>query len=197
MDTWSAAIMLFFIMDPLGNLPIFMSVLKGIEPRRRRMILVRELLFSLGIMLLFLYSGQAVLDFLNVRQETVSIAGGIILFLIAIRMIFPQPGTATSAQTTTEPFLVPLAIPLVAGPSLLAALILIASQDPTRMADWTFAAGSAWLVTSVILMFSGLFHRLLGERGLIAVERLMGMILVMIAIQMFLDGISSYLEHSL
>jgi multiple antibiotic resistance protein len=197
MDTWSAAIMLFFIMDPLGNLPIFMSVLKGIEPKRQRIILIRELLFSLGIMLLFLYSGQAVLDFLNVRQETVSIAGGIILFLIAIRMIFPQPGTATTTQTITEPFLVPLAIPLVAGPSLLAALILIASQDPTRMADWTLAAGSAWLATSMILMFSGLFHRLLGERGLIAVERLMGMILVMIAIQMFLDGISSYLEHSL
>ncbi len=87
MDTWSAAIMLFFIMDPLGNLSIFMSVLKGIDPRRQRIILIRELLFSLGIMLLFLYSGQAVLDFLNVRQETVSIAGGIILFLIAIQML--------------------------------------------------------------------------------------------------------------
>ncbi|GAB3026711.1 YhgN family NAAT transporter [Bowmanella dokdonensis] len=194
MDTWSAAIMLFFIMDPLGNLPIFMSVLKGIAPKRRRFILARELIFSLGVMLLFLYSGQAVLDFLNVRQETVSIAGGIILFLIALRMIFPQPGGTVSQPLDSEPFLVPLAIPLVAGPSLLAALILIANQDPSRMTDWTIAAGSAWLASSAILMFSGLFHRLLGERGLIAVERLMGMILVMISIQMFLDGIASYLD---
>ncbi|MBT1066066.1 YhgN family NAAT transporter [Bowmanella sp. Y26] len=196
MDTWSAAIMLFFIMDPLGNLPIFMSVLKGIPSRRRRIIVARELLFSLAIMLLFLYSGQAVLDFLNVRQETVSVAGGIVLFLIAIRMIFPQPGGPTGHSSDSEPFLVPLAIPLVAGPSLLAALILIANQDPTRMTDWTIAAVSAWFVSSVILMFSGLFHRILGERGLTAVERLMGMILAMISIQMFLDGIAKYLEHS-
>ncbi|GAA0372568.1 YhgN family NAAT transporter [Bowmanella denitrificans] len=196
MDTWSAAIMLFFIMDPLGNLPIFMSVLKGIPSRRRRYIVARELLFSLAIMLLFLYSGQAVLDFLNVRQETVSIAGGIVLFLIAIRMIFPQPGGPVGHSSDSEPFLVPLAIPLVAGPSLLAALILIANQDPSRMTDWTIAAVSAWLASSAILMFSGLFHRLLGERGLTAVERLMGMILAMISIQMFLDGIAKYLEHS-
>ncbi|MDF2177813.1 YhgN family NAAT transporter [Aliiglaciecola sp. CAU 1673] len=196
MDTWSAAIMLFFIMDPLGNLPIFMSVLKHIEPKRRNIILARELLFSLGIMLLFLYSGQTVLDFLNVRQETVSIAGGIILFLIAIRMIFPAHGSSSVQASDGEPFLVPLAIPLVAGPSLLAALILIASQDPSRMTDWTIATCAAWLASATILMFSGLFHRLLGERGLIAVERLMGMILVMISIQMFLDGIASYLEHT-
>lgn len=196
MDTWSAAIMLFFIMDPLGNLPIFMSVLKHIEPKRRNFILARELLFSLAIMLLFLFSGQSVLDFLNVRQETVSIAGGIILFLIAIRMIFPAHGSSAVQSSDGEPFLVPLAIPLVAGPSLLAALILIASQDPSRMTDWTVATCVAWLASAAILMFSGLFHRLLGERGLTAVERLMGMILVMISIQMFLDGIASYLEHT-
>ena len=90
MDTWSAAIMLFLIMDPLGNLPVFMSVLKSIEPKRRQVILIRELLFALGILFLFLFSGQSVLNFLNVEQETVSIAGGIILFLIALKMIFPS-----------------------------------------------------------------------------------------------------------
>ena len=92
MDTWSAAVMLFLIMDPLGNLPIFMSVLKMIEPKRRRIVLIRELLFALVILYVFLFSGQAVLDFLNVKQETVSIAGGIILFLIALKMIFPKAG---------------------------------------------------------------------------------------------------------
>lgn len=192
MDTWSAATMLFLIMDPLGNLPVFMSILKTIEPKRRKWVLARELAFSLIIMMVFLYSGQAVLDFLNVKQQAVSIAGGIILFLIAIRMIFPQPGGAVVPSNDQEPFLVPLAIPMVAGPSILAALILLANQDPNRMTDWTIALLSAWLVSATILMFSGTLHRLLGERGLTAVERLMGMILIMISIQMFLDGIGNY-----
>lgn len=192
MDIWSAAIMLFLIMDPLGNLPVFMSILKMIEPKRRKIVLARELFISLIILLLFLYSGQGLLNFLNIRQETVSIAGGIILFLIALRMIFPQPGGALGLAVGEEPFIVPLAIPMVAGPSTLAALILLAHQDPSRMTDWTIALCSAWLVTAAILMFSSLFNRILGERGLTAIERLMGMILVMIAIQMFLDGVGEY-----
>jgi multiple antibiotic resistance protein len=196
MDTWSAATMLFLIMDPMGNLPIFMSILKTIEPKRRRIVLIRELLFSLAIMFLFLFSGQAMLDFLNVKQEAVSIAGGIILFLIAIRMIFPQPGGAMPSSSEQEPFLVPLAIPMISGPSILAALILLANQDPSRMTDWSIALLSAWGVSAAILMFSGPLHRLMGERGLTAVERLMGMILIMIAIQMFLDGIGNYFSIS-
>lgn len=192
MDTWSAAITLFLIMDPLGNLPVFMSVLKTIEPKRRRVVLARELLFSLIIMFTFLFSGQIVLDFLNVRQESVSIAGGIILFLIGLKMIFPQPGGVTGLTSGEEPFIVPLAIPLVAGPSVLAALILLANQDHSRMLDWSMALGAAWLASAAILMLSSTFHRLLGERGLIAIERLMGMILIMISIQMLLDGIGKY-----
>ncbi len=192
MDTWSAAVMLFLIMDPLGNLPVFMSVLKTIEPKRQRFILLRELLIALAILFIFLFSGQAVLDFLNVRQETVSIAGGIILFLIALKMIFPTSGNAAGLAVGEEPFIVPLAIPMIAGPSTMAALILLANQNPDRMLDWTLALGAAWSISAVILLFSGLFHKLLGERGLTAVERLMGMILVMIAIQMLLDGVGNY-----
>jgi multiple antibiotic resistance protein len=192
MDTWSAAITLFLIMDPLGNLPVFMSVLKTIEPKRRRIVLARELLFSLIIMFTFLFSGQVVLDFLNVRQESVSIAGGIILFLIGLKMIFPQPGGVTGLTNGEEPFIVPLAIPMIAGPSVLAALILLANQDHSRMLDWSMALGAAWLATATILMLSSTIHRLLGERGLTAIERLMGMILIMISIQMLLDGIGQY-----
>ncbi|MFQ3236770.1 MAG: multiple antibiotic resistance protein [Paraglaciecola sp.] len=192
MDTWSVAITLFLIMDPLGNLPVFMSVLKTIEPKRRRFVLIRELLFSLIIMLGFLFSGQAVLDFLSVKQETVSIAGGIILFLIALRMIFPQPGVVTGLPSGEEPFIVPLAIPMIAGPSILAALILLANQDHSRMLDWSLALGGAWFISATILMFSDVLHRLLGERGLIAIERLMGMILIMISIQMFMDGVGQF-----
>lgn len=196
MDTLSAAVMLFLIMDPLGNLPIFTSVLKVIEPKRRHIILIRELLIALLILFVFLFSGQAILDFLNVGQETVRIAGGVILFLIGLKMIFPQPGGVTGLAVGEEPFIVPLAVPMIAGPSTLAALILLSNQDPTRMVDWSIALGAAWLVSAGILMFSGLFHKLLGERGLSAVERLMGMILIMIAIQMLLDGASAYISHA-
>jgi multiple antibiotic resistance protein len=192
MDIWSAAITLFLIMDPLGNLPVFMSVLKSIEPRRRKLVLARELMFSLIIMFTFLFSGQAVLDFLNVRQESVSIAGGIILFLIGLKMIFPKPGGITGLAPGEEPFIVPLAIPMIAGPSVLAALILLANQDHSRMMDWSMALGAAWLASATILMLSSTIHRILGERGLTAIERLMGMILIMISIQMLLDGIGNY-----
>ena len=195
MDTFSAAVMLFLIMDPLGNLPIFASILRHIDPKKRRRVLIRELLFALGIMLLFLFAGEAILNFLNLRSESVSIAGGIILFLIAIRMIFPQPGGVVGLAAGEEPFIVPMAIPLMAGPSVLAALILLAHTDSTRMLDWTIALLAAWGVSAVILLFYKVFTKVLGEKGLTAVERLMGMVLVMISVQMFLDGIASYMAH--
>lgn len=193
MDTLSAAIMLFLIMDPLGNLPIVMSVLKPFEPKRRLFILARELIFSLLILLVFLYSGDAILAFLNIKQETVSIAGGIILFLIAIKMIFPTPGGVMNLPAGEEPFIVPLAIPMIAGPSSMAALILLSNQAPTRIIDWTLALIGAWALSACILLFSGPLNKLLGQKGLSAVERLMGMILIMLSIQLLLDGVSDYL----
>ena len=194
MDTFSAAVMLFLIMDPLGNLPIFASILRHIEPKKRRRVLIRELLFALVIMLLFLFAGEAILNFLNLRSESVSIAGGIILFLIAIRMIFPQSGGVVGLAAGEEPFIVPMAIPLMAGPSVLAALILLAHTDGTRMMDWTVALLAAWGMSAIILLFYKVFTKVLGEKGLTAVERLMGMVLVMISVQMFLDGVASYMK---
>ncbi|MFB3238407.1 YhgN family NAAT transporter [Aeromonas salmonicida] len=193
MDTFSAAVMLFLIMDPLGNLPVFLSILRHIDPKRRRKVMMRELLFSLAIMMAFLFAGQQILNFLNLRQEAVSIAGGIILFLIAIKMIFPSEGGVTGLAAGEEPFLVPMAIPMIAGPSILASLLLLANQEPTRMTDWALALLMAWGASAVILMFYEVFNKLLGERGLTAVERLMGMLLVMIAVQMLLDGVHHYL----
>ena len=195
MDTFSAAVMLFLIMDPLGNLPVFLSILRHVDPKRRRKVMLRELLFSLVIMMGFLFAGQQILSFLNLRQEAVSIAGGIILFLIAIKMIFPSPGGVTGLAAGEEPFLVPMAIPMIAGPSILASLLLLANQEPTRMVDWSLALLMAWGASAVILMFYELFNKLLGERGLTAVERLMGMLLVMISVQMLLDGAAKYLGH--
>lgn len=192
MDTFTAAVTLFLIMDPLGNLPLLISALKKVPEERKTKVLARELLLSIIIMLLFLFAGESILTFLNLRQESVGIAGGIILFLIAIKMIFPTSHSEEFRQD--EPFLVPIAIPMIAGPSILAALLLLTNEDPNRMLDWSIALLAAWGASAVILLFSKKIQGLLGDRGLVALERLMGMVLVMVAVQMLLDGIGVYFK---
>ena len=194
-DIISAAVLLILIMDPLGNLPIFMSVLKHTEPKRRRVIMIRELLIALLLMLIFLFAGEKILAVRNLRAETVSIAGGIIVFLMAIRLSFPShEGNASGLPAGEEPFIVPLAIPLVAGPTLLATLMLLSHQYPGQMGSLVIALLIAWGGTVAILLQSSLFLRLLGEKGVNALERLMGLILVMLATQMFLDGIRAWMR---
>ncbi len=192
---FSATVLLFLIMDPLGNLPIFMSILKNLDPSRRRLVLMRELLIALILMLIFLFAGENILAFLNLRAETVSISGGIILFLIAIKMIFPsEDGNSSLFSVGEEPFFVPLAIPLVAGPSILAALLLLSHQHTNAIPNLVLALLIAWGISAAILLMSNLFLRVLGGKGLSALERLMGLILVMLSTQMFLDGIRSYMK---
>lgn len=193
MDILSAATMIFLIMDPLGNLPIVLSILKHLEPKRRRIVLVRELCFALGILLLFLFAGKSILNFLHVQPETLSISGGIILFIIAIKMIFPSGGSIVGLAAGEEPFFVPMAIPMIAGPSVIASILLLSSQHPDKLLELSGAVMLAWGATFFILMFYNFFHRILGERGLKAVERLMGLLLIMISTQMFLDGVKGYL----
>lgn len=196
MDTISAAVMLFLIMDPMGNLPIFTAILKHVDKKRRRIILIRELLIALLVMMLFLFVGQQILDFLGLDKEAVSISGAIILFLISLKMIFPPEGglSASLLGAGEEPLIVPIAIPMVAGPSIIATLILLAHQEPGRMGDWVLALLGAWSASTFILMFSSQFQRLVGDKGLKAIERLMGMLLLMISVQMFLNGVGSYLN---
>lgn len=194
METLAAAITLFLIMDPLGNIPIFLSVLSKVSPRRRYWILARELVIALGIMLLFLFAGSTMLGVLSLSQEAVAIGGGLVLMIVAIRMIFPSRGGVMGDDDDSEPLIVPLAVPLIAGPSLLATLVLLADTGPDRTADWLIAVGLAWVASAAILMSCNLWFRLLGQRGLKAVERLMGMILVTISVQMLLNGIGSYVQ---
>lgn len=194
MDTLSAFITLLIVMDPLGNVPIFLAVLKDVEGKRRQWVIVREMLIALGVMLLFLYGGGQMLDVLNLKQSSISIGGAIILFLISVRMIFPSPYGLMGDIPDGEPFIVPLAIPAVAGPSVLAISMLLVNQYPERMLDWTLAVTGAWAVCAVLLFASPLLVRALGNRGLMASERLMGMILVIIAVQMFFDGVQNLLN---
>lgn len=194
MSTLSAGILLFLIMDPLGNIPFCLSLLKNVTPERRRFVLVRELLIALVVLFVFLFAGKYLLDALQLKPESVSIAGGIILFLIGIRMIFPPKEGIFGGDEDAEPFIVPLAIPAVAGPSTMAAVMLLANSNPGRTVDWSIALFLAWLATSVILVSSTYLYRWLGRSVLVALERLMGMLLVALSVQMFLDGVVGYVH---
>jgi MarC family membrane protein len=194
MEIISAATLLFLVMDPLGNIPVFLSVLEDVAPERRTRVLIRELLLAFVVLVLFLFFGQYVLGFLQLSQHSIRIAGGIILFLIALKMVFPVKRSAHMAEEIQgEPLLVPLAIPMVAGPSAMAIVMLMATNNPDRMMDWLLALFLAWLLSSLILVSANGLKRILGQRGLIAMERLMGMLLIALAVQMLLEGISAYL----
>ena len=186
---WSAAVLLFFLMDPLGNIPVLLSVLKGVSPKRQRFIIIRELLIALVILVIFLFAGQSLLDFLHLQQESVTIAGGIILLIIGLRLIFPRPEGIMGEQADGEPFIVPIAIPMIAGPSVLAMLILMTKNEPKQLNNWFFALLIAWAISAILLLSAPFLYRILGERGLKAIERLMGMILVMMAVQMLINGV--------
>ena len=196
MDLLSATLTLILIMDPLGNIPMFLSILNKIpDENHRRKILIQELLL---VLLVFLFLGRHLLQWLNLQPQSLRIGGGIVLFLIAIKMIFPPPSGGIMGQFPEgEPLLVPLAVPLLAGPSTLAMLILLSSNAPEKWMSWLLAVILAWLLTSVVMICSGSLLRLLGEKGLVAVERLMGMVLVTLSVQMLLDGFSDYLSKLL
>jgi multiple antibiotic resistance protein len=189
----SAIGLLVLTMDPFGNVPSFVSILKAVPPERRQRVVMRELLVALGLMLAFLFLGRQLTGLLGIRNEAISIAGAMVLFLVAIHMILPGSGRSLTSQAEdTDPFIVPLATPLVAGPATLATLILISSREGQGLVGLV-ALLVAWMVTFAILVCAPTLMRFLGERGARAVERLMGMILVMLSVQMFLNGLREYL----
>ncbi|MCX6833629.1 MAG: NAAT family transporter [candidate division Zixibacteria bacterium] len=194
MDIFSITVTLFLIMDPFGNIPLFLPILERVPKERRRRVLVRELFLALAVIVIFTLGGKFIMRLLGLQQASVSIAGGIILFLIAIRMVFPRQEADASMEIAGEPLLVPLAVPLVSGPSLLAALLLFSSTGTIRLPELLLAAFAAWVATFVILYFSTYIVDFLTKRGLVAMERLMGMILVAVAVQLFLSGLGEYLR---
>ena len=193
MDTLSATLLLLTIMDPLGNVATFVSGLHPVPPERRLRVIARELVFALVILLAFLFLGPRLLGLLHLKQEALFISGGIVLFLIALKMIFP-PGHQDE-EPQQEPFIVPLATPMVAGPSVLATLLVLVSTYPGQFWQWFTALCTAWGITAAVLLCAPAIARVLKERGALAVERLMGMLLVMVAVQMFLNGLEHYLKN--
>jgi len=192
MTLYSATLTLILVMDPLGNIPIFLSTLNSVNPNRRRKIILRETFIALIILIIFLFFGKYILEGMRISPPALSIAGGIILFLIAIRMIFPPEESENKPKQAHEPFIVPLAIPLIAGPSTMTMVMLLANQQPSHVSLWFLALIIAWTVCTIILVFADQLRRILGESGLIALERLMGMILTTMAVQMFLTGIQQF-----
>ncbi|HSH45536.1 MAG TPA: MarC family protein [Longimicrobiales bacterium] len=196
MTLFSAAVLLILVMDPLGNVPLFLAALRDVAPARVRTVIVRELLFALALMLVFLFAGRYLLSALSISEAALTAGGGLILLLIALRMIFPSRDRSLQEEVYEEPFIVPLAIPYTAGPSVLATELLLMSQEPERWPIWAAAIVIAWSVSALILFFASGLRRVLGERGLTAIERLMGMVLVVVATEMLMSGIAEFLATS-
>jgi multiple antibiotic resistance protein len=189
MTVLSAAILLFLVMDPLGNILPFVTALRSVPVARRKRVVARELVIAYAVLVIFLFTGEHLLRILNISGPALTIAGGIVLFLIALRMVFPSADNPLEEKVKGEPFLVPLAIPYVAGPSTLATLLLLMSREPQRWPEWLLALSCAWLASAVILVLGNYIGELLGPRGLLALERLMGLLLVALAVQMSIDGL--------
>lgn len=196
-DFLSTVILLFIVIDPVGLAPMIQGMLKKYSPAQQKAILTRELVFALSLLLLFFFSGKFLLNLLGLEPSTLSISGGILLFLVALGMVFPAKDMLSSsgrANGKDEPFIVPIAMPLMAGPSSLSIIMLHASQTPDSISQMTYAGSivTAWFLSGMVLFIAQKFLRLLGEKGTIALERMMGMVLIMISVQMFMNGLAGY-----
>jgi len=190
MDILHIAVTLFLIMDPFGNFPVILSLLKDFNDKEKLQIIIRELIFSFAVIFIFIFFGKNIMNFLGLREESISIAGGIILFLIALKMIFPSSEPMFGKEN--ELYLVPIAIPMIAGPSLLATLILFSSQY--GISEVLGASLISWTLSALIIIISLKFSKIIPNRVFSAVEKLMGMLLISLSVQMLLDGITKYLH---
>ena len=192
----SATILLIVITDPLGNIPLFISNMERVKKERRLKVIVRECSVAFLVLVFFMVFGQHLLTLLRISEETLKIAGGIILFLISINMIFPGTGASIGREESEgEPFIVPVAIPLVSGPSAMVCAMLIAGSNPSRMLEWIAAAAVTIAVTFVVFLGSSKIRDVLGSRTISAVEKLMGLLLTAMAIEMLLGGVAAYIRQ--
>ncbi|WP_416559675.1 MarC family protein [Limnohabitans sp. yimb22184] len=186
----SATILLLLITDPLGNIPIFVNSLRAVPPERRARVILREVLIAFGLLLAFMFVGQSFLKAMSLSDVSLQIGGAVVLFLIALRMIFPPP-PQDSPVPVAEPLIVPLAIPALAGPSAMATVLLLVSQAPERRLEWVAALTVTMLVCAVVLLLAERLQRVVGLRVVSAFERLMGLILVSISVEMLIRGLKS------
>ena len=199
MDIASAAILLILVLDPFGNIPLVLATLGRVDEERRRHVIVRECAIAYAALLTFLFMGRPLLELMRLSETAIRLAGGVILFLIALRMVFhhregPLGDAEPAGAEDREPFIVPLAIPAMAGPSALATVILMTSREPARWPEWLAAITIAMVVSVTVLLLASRISRVIGKRGVNAMERLMGLILTAIAVEMLLNGITEYVR---
>jgi MarC family membrane protein len=193
----SALILLFLVLDPLGSLPIFVSVLRGVPPERRTRVALREAVIAFGVLMLFMVAGQSFLDGMRLSERSLAVAGGVILLIIALRMIFGGGSSLYTEQDNgREPLIFPLAVPLLAGPSAMATVLLLASRQPERMWHWAAALTTAMAASTAVLLAADRIRRLLGDAVVSAMEKLMGLVLTAIAVEMVLAGLKRYFMGS-
>ena len=189
----SAVVLLLLVCDPFGNIPIFISALRDVPHQRRRRIILRECLIAFVVLTAFAFVGAPFLDLLGLSEVSLQIGGGVVLMLVAVRMVFPSPEGVYGQAPGGEPFIVPLAVPALAGPSALATVLLLVSSEPARTPQWIAAIGVAIAVSTVVLAFAERLQRVLGERVTAAFERLMGLILAAVAVELVLRGVRSFM----
>jgi MarC family membrane protein len=192
---WSATILLILVTDPLGNIPLAIHSLEAVSPERRLKVLMRECLIAFGILLLFMLAGDSFLRMLRLSDTAIALAGGVVLFLIALKMIFPTSEGVFGGQTTAEPFIVPLAVPYIAGPSALATVMLLVAREPQRWLEWSGALAVAILVSFTIFAFANRIRNWVGDAAVTAFERLMGLILIAISVEMMMAGVSRNVQQ--
>ena len=191
----SAVVILLLVMDPVGNIPLFLSALRQVEPSRRGRVILRECVIAFVVLLLFVFFGSMILGVLGLSDAALAIAGGVILFLIALRMIFRHPEGIFGIGAGGEPFIVPLATPAIAGPAAIATVMLLVLRAPHRLLEWSIAVTVAMLVTVAVLTAAERIAKLAGDQALAAFERLMGLILTAIAVEMLLRGIEGFVRQ--
>jgi small neutral amino acid transporter SnatA (MarC family) len=189
----SAVVLLLLVCDPFGNIPIFVAALRDVPPERRLRIVLRECLIAFVVLSLFVFIGRPFLEVLGLSETSLQIGGAVVLMLVALRMVFPTPDGVYGPSPGGEPFIVPLAIPAIAGPSALATVMLLVSRNPARWPEWIGAIAVVMVVSAIVLVFADRLQQRLGERVTAAFERLMGLVLAAIAVELFLQGIRQYI----
>jgi MarC family membrane protein len=188
----SAFILLLLVLDPLGSLPVFIPIMRDVAPERRRWVAVREVTIAFGVLFAFMFFGDTFLRVMRLSERSLEVAGGVILLMVAIRMIFSHSGGVYGVAEGREPLIFPLAVPLLAGPSAMATVLLLASRQPDRLPEWIGALSAAMVVSGLVLMGANRIRQLLGESVVSAIEKLMGLVLTAVAVEMILAGLKRY-----
>ena len=188
----SAFILLLLVLDPLGSLAVFIPIMRGVEPERRRWVALREVGIAFGVLLSFIFFGEAFLRVMRLSERSLEVAGGVILLMVAIRMIFSHADGVYGTPEGKEPLIFPLAIPLLAGPSAMATVLLLASRQPGLVLEWIAALSCAMVVSGLVLLLCDRIRRFVGDSVVSATEKLMGLVLTAIAVEMILAGLKRY-----